>query len=178
MAIIKVLITNGVMSTADCVIWLLEGLDEAMKIKVIKLYTLKGWKITDQDSGKSSNFSEIRKFLDDEVKTNEHVAVYVRDHTMQANADIDDAKTILHSASTTAVESPMPAPMDPAIQALTEQMTVRTLLVKSGPSGGNLTTSMASPKLAAPTPIAVTACKGRTHFQVTPVGPRVTPAIP
>jgi len=81
-AITNVLVTNGVMSAADRVIRLLEGLNEGMRIKVIKLCTQKGWRITDQDSGESPNFDEIKKFLDDEAKTNERFAVYARDHTM------------------------------------------------------------------------------------------------
>ena len=129
MAITNVLVTNGVMSAADRVMRLLEGLDEGMRIKVIKLCTQKGWKITDEDSGECPKFDEIKKFLDDEAKTNERFAVYARDHTLQVNPDIDDVKTILHSASTTGVGSPMPAAMDSAIQTLTEQMAALTLLL-------------------------------------------------
>jgi len=155
-AITNVLVTNGVVSAADHTVQLLEGLDEGMKIKVIKLCTQKGWRIIDQDSDESANFDEIKKFLDDEAKTDNRLAVYTRDYMMPANPDGDDAKMI-HSASTTAVGSLTPMPMDPAIQALTEQMAALTVLVKSSLSDGNLATSAPSPNLAAPAPIAVTA---------------------
>ena len=162
-AITNVLVTNGVMSAADRVIRLLEGLNEGMRIKVIKLCTQKGWRITDQDSGESPNFDEIKKFLDDEAKTNERFAVYARDHTMRANRDVDDVKASPSSASTTAVGSPTPVPMDPAIQALTEQMAALTLLVKSSLSSGNLATSAPTTNLPAPTPIAVTVPARNPH---------------
>ena len=74
---------------------------------------------------------------------------------MQANSDIHDGKMI-HFISTTAVGSLTPAPIDPAIQALTEQMAALTLLVKSSLFGGKLATSTPSPNLAALTPIAIT----------------------
>jgi len=155
-AITNVLVTNGVMSAADRVIRLLEGLDEGMRIKVIKLCTQKSWKITDQDSGESPKFDEIKKFLDDEAKTGERFAVYERDHTMRGALGSDDAKAIPQSASTTAVGSPTPVPMDPAIRALTEQMEALTLLVKSSLSGIKPVASVPS-TASAPTPVAVPA---------------------
>jgi len=76
------LVSNGVLSAADRVVRLLAGLDEGMRIKVIKLCTRKGWKITDQDAGGMPIFEDIKKFLTDEVKTAERVVVYEKEHTM------------------------------------------------------------------------------------------------
>ena len=133
-SITDALVSKSALSDIDRFAKLLEGLDEKMRNKVIKLCTQKGWRVTDQDTGEKPNFDDIKSYLEAEAKTAERVSVYEREHSIRGPTEPRPTDKSLVSPSTTAVASPA---LDP-IRDLTEQLAALTLMVKSLSSNENL----------------------------------------
>jgi hypothetical protein len=144
------LVGKNVMSSVERINKLLEGLDERMRVKVIELCTSKGWRITDQDRGGEPKFPEIAKYLEDKARAVERVSVYDKEHTMRGSSAPNSA--ISHTS--TAVNSPKPSPVDPAVKDLTEQLAALALVVKGLTSEKQTTaiTTSATPAAHPPRP--------------------------
>jgi len=127
-SITDVLVSKGTLSEVDRFAKLLEGLEERMRNKIIKLCTQKGWKISDQDGGTDPLFPEIKAFLENEAKTTERVMVYEKDHSIRGGPSDEKVSSppAIVSPTTTAVASPVLDPM----QALTEQFAALALMIK------------------------------------------------
>jgi hypothetical protein len=126
-SITDVLVSKSALSDIDRFAKLLEGLDEKMRNKVIKLCTQKGWRVTDQDTGEKPNFDDIKKYLEAEAKTAERVAVYEKENAIRGPSNLKPVVKTSISPATTAVPSPA---LDP-VRELTEQLAALTLMVKS-----------------------------------------------
>jgi hypothetical protein len=125
-SITEVLVSKGTLSDIDRFAKLLEGLDEKMRNKVIKLCTQKGWRVTDQDTGDKPKFDDIKAFLEAEARTAERVAVYEKENAIRGPSDSKPPEKLI-SPATTAVASPA---LDP-VRELTEQLAALTLMVKA-----------------------------------------------
>jgi hypothetical protein len=125
-SITDALVSKGTLSDIDRFAKLLEGLDEKMRNKVIKLCTQKGWRVTDQDTGDKPKFGDIKTFLKSEARTAERVAVYEKENVIRGPPDSKPAEKLI-SPATTAVASPA---LDP-VRDLTEQLAALTLMVKA-----------------------------------------------
>jgi hypothetical protein len=113
-SITDALVARSLLSPVNRVVKLLEGLDDTMRMKVIKFCMRKDWKVTDQDTGETPNFDEIKKFLEHEVLTMDRIWVYEREHCFRATS-LDPIPAISHSSNPPAVPSPKPAiPANPA----------------------------------------------------------------
>jgi hypothetical protein len=169
-SITDALVAKNVMSSVEWINKLLEGLDERMRIKVIELCTSKGWRITDQDRGGEPKFSEIAKYLEDKAKSGERVSVYDREHTMRGS--LGPSSAISHTS--TAVNSPKPTPIDPAVKELTDQLAALALIVKGMTSDKQGTTSTPAASTVPAAPAAPPRpeqiprciwCDSRDHFR-------------
>jgi hypothetical protein len=143
-SITDVLVSKSALSDIDRFAKLLEGLDEKMRNKVIKLCTQKGWRVTDQDTGEKPNFNDVKSFLESEARTAERVAVYEKENAIRGPSDLKPTDKATISPATTAVASPA---LDP-VRELTEQLAALTLMVKSLQSTG--IDKPATPGISAP----------------------------
>ena len=152
-AISERLVAKRALSEVDRFSKLLEGLDERMRNKVIKLCTQRSWRVTDQDTGESPRFEDIKSFLEAEAKAVERVAVYEREHVVRGPAPASasvagtpPAPKASISPVTTAVSSPA---LDP-IADLTNQLAALTLMIKSM---GSTSTSSPAPTATMQAPV-------------------------
>jgi hypothetical protein len=146
-SITDVLVSKSALSDIDRFAKLLEGLDEKMRNKVIKLCTQKGWRVTDQDTGEKPNFDDIKKYLEAEAKTAERVAVYEKENAIRGPSNLKPVVKTSISPATTAVPSPA---LDP-VRELTEQLAALTLMVKSLSSNDKpAVSSTPAPSISAP----------------------------
>jgi hypothetical protein len=113
-SITEALIAKDLLTPANRIAKLLDGLDERMCKKVIKFCMQRNWKISDQDIGETPNFDEIKAFLDQQVLTMDTISVYERDRLPATSNYADSA--ISHSPSGTLAE-PSPKPAIAAILA-------------------------------------------------------------
>jgi hypothetical protein len=77
-------------------------------MKVIKVCTKKGWKISDHDFGEILKFDEIKKLLDQEAHTMANISVYEHEHCLRATSNRDSIPAISHSSNTPVVTAPKP----------------------------------------------------------------------
>jgi hypothetical protein len=145
-SITDVLVSKSTLSEIDHFAKLLEGLDEKMKNKVVKLCTQKGWCVTDQDMGEKPNFDDIKLFLESEARTAERVAVYKKENAIRGPSDSKHLVKTLISPATTAVASPA---LDP-VRELTEQLAALTLMVKSLSAADPRSMVSSAPSISAP----------------------------
>jgi hypothetical protein len=145
-SITDVLVAKSALSDIDRFAKLLEGLDEKMRNKVIKLCTQKGWRVTDQDTGEKPNFNDIKSYLESEARTTEHVSVYEKEHSIRGPTEFGPIDKTPISPATTAVASPA---LDP-IRELTEQLAALALMVKSLSAADSKSTVSSAPSIPAP----------------------------
>jgi hypothetical protein len=87
------------LSPVSRIVKLLGGLDNTMRLRVVKFCTQRDWKFTsDQDAGETLNFDEIKTFLEHKALTMDGILVHECEHR-------DAIFTFSHSSNTLAVPS-------------------------------------------------------------------------
>jgi hypothetical protein len=92
-----------------------------MRKKVIKFCAKMDWKVTSDQDGETSNFDEIKKLLENEVRTMERISVYEHQHYFLTSNCDDPISSISPLYNIPAVTSPKPA-IDNAVNPATPNL--------------------------------------------------------